>query len=83
MVVSSYAREKIHDTIPEAPTSLNLGLGTGSRVLYPLSLLRSTAVGKLLRSLCLVLFVAGFLLLAGAAAALSTAREPQQRWFEC
>lgn len=70
MVVSSYAQEKMDDFMLEPPPYLNLRLGTGRRVSYPLSLLRTTAVGKLLRSLSLMLFVAGFLLLVGVVAAL-------------
>lgn len=50
--------------ILEAPTYLNLRLGTGSRVLYLLSLLRTAAVGKWLRSLSFVLFY-GWLLPVG------------------
>lgn len=67
------------DFILDAPTYLNLRLGTGSGVLCPLSLLRTTAVGKLLKSRSLVLFVAGFLLLVGVVAALCAACEPQQQ----
>lgn len=60
------------------PKCLNLRLGPGTRVLYPLSLLRTNAVRKLLSSLSLVLLVVGFLLLVGVVAALSTACKPQQ-----
>lgn len=70
MAVSSYAQEKMDDFMLEAPPYLNLRLGTGTRVSYPLFLLRTTALGKLPRSVSLVLFVAGFLLLVGVVAAL-------------
>lgn len=59
MMASSYAQEKMDNFILEAPTYWNLRLGAGSRVLYPCSLLRTTADGKLLRSLSLVLLTVG------------------------
>lgn len=58
-MASSYAQEKMDNFILEVPTYLNLRLGAGSRVLYPRSLLRTTADGKLLRSLSLVLLPVG------------------------
>lgn len=64
------------DFIMETPTNLRLGIG--NRVLYALSLLRTTTVGKLLRWSSLVLFMDGFLLLVGVAAAPSSACRPQQ-----
>jgi len=69
----SHFQEKMDDFVMKAPTYLNLRLGIGSRVLYPLSLLRTTAVGKLLRSFSLVLFMADFLVHVGVVAPLSTA----------